>query len=100
MYSAGIVPKCLDGSRVYGGINEQTQQMIKNLEVVLAAANSELSLVIRATVHISDMALWKSVDQFLAGYFGEHKPARTVVPTRELNNEYLIKIDVIAAQRA
>jgi len=43
------------------------------------------------------MELWNEVDRTYALFFGEHKPARAVVPTSPLHFGFLVEIDAIAA---
>lgn len=80
-----------------GSIEEQTEQTLKNLSQILTAAGSSLDRVIKTTVYISDIGLWGKVNEVYAETFGEHRPARAVVPTRELHGGYQIEIDAIAA---
>lgn len=80
-----------------GSIEEQTEQTLKNLSQILTAAGSSLDRVIKTTVYISDIGLWAKVNKVYAGVFGEHRPARTVVPTSELHGGYQVEIDAIAA---
>jgi 2-iminobutanoate/2-iminopropanoate deaminase len=77
-------------------IDEQAVQVIKNLENILVAAGSSLQKVVKATVYISDISLWGTVNRIYAERFGDHKPARAIVPTRELNNGCLIELEAIA----
>ena len=79
-------------------VEEQTLQTLKNLQAVLLAANSDASHVLKATVYISDISLWAQVNQVFASFFGEHRPARTAVPTKALPKGYLVEIDAIASQ--
>ena len=82
--------------KVLGSIDDQTHQTLKNVKAILEAAGSNLQNVIKTTVYISDIALWGSVDKIYASYFGSHKPARAIVPTRELHHDFKIEIDIIA----
>ncbi len=80
-----------------GSIEEQTEQTLKNLSQILNAAGSSLDRVIKTTVYISDVGLWAKVNKVYAETFGEHRPARTIVPTGELHGGYQVEIDAIAA---
>jgi 2-iminobutanoate/2-iminopropanoate deaminase len=82
-----------------GSIEEQTEQVLTNLAAVLRAANSGLDLVLKATVYVSDIALWGRVNQVYSRFFGKHRPARAVVPTRELHYGFQIEVEAIAAVR-
>jgi 2-iminobutanoate/2-iminopropanoate deaminase len=79
-----------------GPIEEQTEQALNNLANILRAANSDITQVIKTTVYISDIHLWKRVNDVYARFFGTHRPARVVVPTRELHYGYQIEIEAIA----
>ena len=92
-----IDPK--DESRFLETVEDQTLQTLKNVQAVLAAANSDKSLVLKATVYISDISIWAQVNQVYTSFFGDHLPARSAVPTKNLPKGYLVEIDVIAAQK-
>ena len=92
-----IDPK--DESRFLETVEDQTFQTLKNVQAVLAAANSDKSLVLKATVYISDISIWAQVNQVYTSFFGDHLPARSAVPTKNLPKGYLVEIDVIAAQK-
>jgi len=87
------------GEKHTGSIEEQTDQAIRNLAGILNAANSGLNLVVKTTVYISDIELWDRVNAVYSRLFGEHRPARAVVPTRELHFGCQIEIEAIAAVR-
>jgi 2-iminobutanoate/2-iminopropanoate deaminase len=87
------------GEKRTGSIEEQTDQAIRNLAGILNAANSGLNQVVKTTVYISDIELWDRVNAVYSRFFGEHRPARAVVPTRELHFGCQIEIDAIAAVR-
>ena len=82
-------------SKAVGTIEEQTEQVLRNVSAVLKAAGSDLSKVLKVTVYISDISLWSRVNAVYAKFFGEHRPARAVVPTRELHFGYQIEIDAV-----
>ncbi len=83
--------------RHVGSIEEQTEQALSNLEAILKEANSDSNHVLKVTVYISDIALWDKVNSVYSRFFGDHRPARAIVPTRELHFGYQIEIDAIAA---
>lgn len=98
VYVAGqlpIVPET--GEKCLGTVEEQTERTLLNLEAVLKAAGSGRDRVLRVTVHVSDISLWGRVNAVYAEFFGDHRPARTVVPTRDLHYGFLVEIDAVAA---
>jgi len=80
-----------------GTIEEQTEQALANLEAILKEANSGKNQVLKVTVYISDISLWNRVNAVYARFFGDHRPARAIVPTRELHFGFQIEIEAIAA---
>jgi 2-iminobutanoate/2-iminopropanoate deaminase len=79
-----------------GPIAEQTRQVLANLKNILEAAGSGLAHVVKTTIYISDISMWGDVNHVYAEFFGDHKPARAVVPTRELHFDYQIEMEAIA----
>ena len=79
-----------------GSIEEQTEQVLHNLSEILKAAGSNINQVIKTTVYISDIKLWGRVNAVYSRFFGEHRPARAVVPTRDLHFGFQIEIEAIA----
>jgi len=84
------------GRKKIDSIEQQTEQALKNLSEILKAANSDLSKVVKTTVYISDINLWDQVNIVYSKYFGDHRPARSVVPTRELHFGFQVEIEAIA----
>jgi 2-iminobutanoate/2-iminopropanoate deaminase len=80
----------------YGTIEEETLQALKNVEMIIDAAGSKKEQILRMTLYIPDVKLWDKVDAVYKEFFGGHKPARTVVPTRELHFGFKIEIEAIA----
>ena len=84
------------GEKRVGSIEEQTEQALQNLAAILRAADSDLDQVVKTTVYISDIQLWGRVNAVYARFFGKHRPARAVVPTRDLHFGFQIEIEAIA----
>ena len=85
------------GARCSGAIEEQAERALKNVAAILEAAGSRLDLVLKTTVYVSDIRLWGRVNAVYADFFGEHRPARAVVPTRELHYGLMVEIEAVAA---
>lgn len=85
------------GGKRLGSIEEQTGQVLRNVEAILKAAGSGLDRVLKATVYITDIALWERVNAVYARIFGEHKPVRAVVPVKELHFGFQIELEVFAS---
>ncbi len=79
-----------------GSIEEQTQQVLSNVEAILVAANSAKDKVLKVTVYISEISLWDQVNTVYAQFFGDHKPARVIVPSNTLHFGFQIEMEAIA----
>jgi len=97
VYVAGQLPTVLGQAHVVGSIEEQTRQVLHNVSVILDAAGSSLSNLIKVTIYVSDMALWGRVNAIYSEVLGDHKPARAVVPVNPLHHGFQIEIEAIAA---
>lgn len=97
VFVSGLLPINPEtGRKKAGTIEEQTRQVLNNLAAILAASGSSLEKVLKVTVYISDIALWGQVNEVYAEVFGSHKPARAIVPTRELHYGFQIEVEAIA----
>ena len=84
--------------KILGSIAEQTLQVLENLEAILKAAGSDLNHVLKTTIYISDISLWDEVNRVYADFFKEHKPARAVVPTKDLHFGFKLELEAIAVK--
>jgi 2-iminobutanoate/2-iminopropanoate deaminase len=84
-------------SRQPDSVEEQTEIALANVAAILGAAGSSLDRVVQMTVYVSDVSLWGKVNAVYARIMGDHRPARAVVPTRELRHGLMIEIQAIAA---
>ncbi len=80
-----------------GSIETQTRQVLANVQAILSEAGCRKEDVIKTTVYIADISLWNRVNEVYTQFFGSHRPARAVVPTRELHFGYQVEIEAIAA---
>lgn len=81
-------------------VEQQVRNCLANLSAILDEAGSSMDHVIRTTVYISDVTLWPEVNAVYADVFGDHRPARTIVPCNTLHHGFQIEIDAMAALRA
>jgi 2-iminobutanoate/2-iminopropanoate deaminase len=98
VYVAGQLP--IDpktGEKKLGSIEEQAEQTLDNVRAILQAAGSDLNRVLKMTVYISDISLWDKVNEVYARVMGDHRPARAVVPVKDLHYGFQIEIETIAA---
>lgn len=98
IYVSGQLPMDLVTREPFAGdIETQTELALRNVEAVLLAAGSDLSRVLQFTIYVSDMELWGAVNKKYAEIMGEHRPARAIVPVKDLHFDTKIEIQAIAA---
>lgn len=76
-------------------IEEQTEQVCKNLKAVLEAAGSSLEKVVKTTCFLSDMDNFAAFNGVYAKYF-TGKPARSCVAVKTLPKNVLVEVDTVA----
>ena len=97
IYVSGQLPMTLVTREPFTGpIEEQTELALRNVEAVLNAAGSSLDRVLQMTIYVSDMELWDAVNKKYAEVMGEHRPARAIVPVKDLHFGTKIEIQAIA----
>ena len=98
IYVSGQLPiDPVTGEKRLGSIEEQTEQVLKNISEILIATGSDINHVIKTTVYISDIQLWDRLNEVYGKFFGKHRPARAVVPTKDLHHGFQIEIEAIAS---
>lgn len=80
-----------------GTIEEQIEQALKNVQEILIAAGSDLNRVLKVTIYVADISLWDRINKVYTEVFDQHKPARAIVPVKELHLGFQVAVDVIAA---
>lgn len=96
IYTSGQIP--LDpetGNIVEGGIREQSERIMKNLEALLKEAGTDFDSVVKTTCFIKDMADFAVFNEVYAKYF-TNSPARSCVAVKELPKGALAEVEVIA----
>jgi len=96
VYVSGMLAVTPSGEKRLGTVEEQTRLALENVEAVLKEAGSSRDRVLKCTCYVADIELWGRVNAVYAEFFGEHKPARAVVPTGPLHHGFLVEIDCVA----
>ncbi len=82
---------------VEGGVKEQTERVMENLQAVLIEAGSDLSKVLKCSIFLSDMDDFQIVNEVYGNYFKKNKPARETVAVKTLPKNVLVEISCIAS---
>ncbi|QQM67277.1 Rid family detoxifying hydrolase [Actinomyces weissii] len=98
VYLSGQIP--LDprtGQLVEGGIQEQAEQVLRNLQAVLAAAGLGLGDVVKTTVLLADINDFQAVNEVYARYFtGPVLPARAAYAVAALPLGARVEVEAVA----
>ena len=98
IFVSGQLPIDLETRQPFiGPIERQTELALRNVEAVLHAAGSDLEHVLQMTIYVSDMELWDAVNRTYSRILGDHRPARAIVPVKDLHFGTQIEIQAIAA---
>lgn len=84
------------GSIIAGGIEQQTEQVMKNLSAILQAAGSGWDKVVKTTVFLKNMGEFGQMNEVYGKFFKNAPPARSTVEVARLPREVSVEIDVIA----
>lgn len=80
-----------------GDIVQQTQQVMANLEAILAAAQARWQDVVKTTIFLTDLAHFSIVNQIYGQYFeSATAPARACIQVSRLPKDALVEIECIA----
>src|SRR5262252_632387 len=97
VFASGQIPiDPATGEFVAGGIAEQTEQVLKNVTAVFAAANVGMNQVVKTTVFLLDMNDFKAMNEVYGKFFGENRPARSTVQAARLPRDARVEIEAIA----
>ena len=87
------------GEMVEGGIEEQTEQVLRNLSAVLEAARSSTGHVLKTTVFLADMADFDAMNEVYRRHFRENPPARSTLQVARLPRNARVEIEAVALIR-
>ena len=81
---------------VPGGITEQTEQVMKNLEAILEAAGSSLDRLVKTTVYLQHLDEFGAMNAVYARFAGGEPPARATIEVAKLPSGALVEIEAVA----
>ncbi len=100
LYLSGQIP--LDptsGALVGSSIEDQTEQVLKNIKAVLGNQSLDFSDVIKTTIFLTDLAHFKTVNTIYEKWLGESKPARSTIQVAGLPLGSIVEIEMIALSK-
>ena len=97
LFVSGQIPiDPVSGSLIAGPASDQTRRCLENLKQILDAAGYQLRDVVKATLFISDMDQFTSINEVYAEYFNQDPPARACVEVARLPKDVAVEIETIA----
>lgn len=97
VYVAGQVPVDVDGTVIGEDIQEQTEQVMDNIETILEAAGTSMANVVKATVFLTDITDFEAFNEVYANRMPEPRPARSAIEVADLAIDVRVEVEVIAA---
>lgn len=96
IYLSGQLPvDSKTGQIVAGDIQEQTYQVLKNMESILAEMNLEMRHIVKTTVFMADLSQFSLMNEIYASYFADPYPARSTIEVKALPMGAMIEIEAI-----
>ena len=99
LYVSGQVPiDPATGKLVEGGIEEQTEQVFRNIKAILDEAGFTFDDVVKSTCLLSTMDYFKPMNEVYAKYYGKDCPARAAFAVAGLPMGAMVEIETIAVK--
>ncbi|THD66753.1 RidA family protein [Robertkochia marina] len=84
---------------IQGGVEEETKQVMKNLEAILKAAGMEFENVVKSTIFLSNIEHYRAVNGIYGAYIAHATaPAREAVEVSNLPKMVNVEISMIAVK--
>ena len=96
LFLSGQVPLRPDGTLVTGPIEQQSEQVMQNLEAVLASAGLTFANVVKTTILLSSMDHFAKVNEVYGSRFPSDPPARATYAVAGLPRGADIEIEMVA----
>lgn len=97
LFLSGQIPLDPSGKLIEGDVAAQTEQVLKNISAVLAAAGTDLNKVVKTTVYLKDMNDFARMNEVYGRFFTSEQPARATVEVARLPKDVRVEIEAIAA---
>ena len=98
VFTSGQIYLTAEGKLLEGTTEEQTRQIIRNLEAILKQAGVSFADVVKTTIYVTDMSVYGKINEIYGEYFSDPYPAREVVGVKELPLGAKIEMSMIAVR--
>jgi 2-iminobutanoate/2-iminopropanoate deaminase len=86
------------GNMVTGNIEDETRQVMQNLDEILKAAGMDFKQVVKTTIFLKDMNNFPKVNAIYGEHFQQQPPARETVEVSRLPKDVNVEISCIAVK--
>jgi 2-iminobutanoate/2-iminopropanoate deaminase len=101
VFASGQIPiDPATGEFVPGGIAEQTEQVLRNLTALFAAAGVGMDQIVKTTVFLADLNDFTAMNEVYGKFFSAAPPARATVQAARLPRDAKVEIEAIAVVAA
>ncbi len=99
LYISGQIPlDPVSGKLVEGGIKEQTQRVLKNIEAILEEAGYTFENVVKSTCLLANIDDFQSMNEVYSQFYKEAMPARAAFAVKDLPKGALVEIEAVAVK--
>ena len=96
-FASGQIPIDPATGEIHGTtIEEQAEQVMKNMKNLLEAAGTSMENVVKTTVFIQSMDDFATINGIYSKYFEKDCPARSCVAVREIPKGVLCEVEILA----
>ena len=98
VFVGGQMPRDMETGEIVEGADAQARLSLKHCISVLEAGGSSAHKIMLAIVYMTDLAAKKAVNDAFAEAFGDSPPARNLVEVRDIGEDAIVEIGVIALE--
>ncbi len=97
VFVAGQLGIVLESGELAGAsVEEQTEQIMRNMSAILDAAGSGLDKLVKTTVFLLDLADFAGMNEVYAKHVGDKPPARSTIGIAQLPSGARVEIEAVA----
>lgn len=85
------------GQMVTGGVKDQTERVLKNIEGLLETIGADFSQIVKTTIFLKSMGDFTTVNEVYGKRFPQNPPARSTVAVAGLPKDALVEIEVVVS---
>jgi 2-iminobutanoate/2-iminopropanoate deaminase len=96
IYVSGQLPATSDGTLITADLAEATRQCLRNIRAILRSAGADLDAVVKATVYLTDLGAFDTMNTAYREFFQERPPARACIEVGALPKGVPVEIEAVA----